>query len=807
MRRQAPTVGGEQSMKNKLAPTVMEKREMSEMVAVVTLVEEDGGAELAPLSGYPAAVVRRRARFLRPRAEADPAPAPRRPLLRDLITRRQGQPWPPWVLFRGWYIPDFAWHRWVQRLRPVYGNVWRSAGIWDAITVSTCTVLVDDSIFWGLLECWCPETNTFVFPWPWPAEATVTLEDVMVLGGFSVLGEPVRAAAAARGPEEEELLAWLMAEHGAMGMRNSSSQVSHHEWTSRFMGFVAGKPGRQEHAAFLALWLSRYVFPAPPHGSVGRRVFPLAVRLAGGARVALAPTVLARIYRDLRVLKQFAVGAGGVDTWGPFQLLQLWAWEHFESLRPPKPPSALSQGKARSMRWDNLGHQPRSLASVRTVLESPGEFRWRPYAAILMDWRYPSFYCYVDRWVTVGSGGEDEDMRSYIRCLRACELVGLDSVEHYAPQRVAMQFGLDQDLPGSIPPVHGAWELAWATYDGGGERVRLYVPPRFNDPCATRRFLDWQKQCALDRTEEAGRMALRFYVPPRVYDPCATRRFLDCKEQCALYRTEEAGKMALDRTEEVGKMARRRKREKEKRRRLRKKAKGDSKSTGFTPDPERGLQSGTQESHGPGLSPVAEEPPKLQEQEDEQRRRKGEILMEDGALKPSALEVFDHELRRVKEGYVMETNEQPSSCCSSIPKEPERGMPPSRVTCIEIESDDEELQRRTRARLAAAASPAAGPVPEFNMEKEDDALSTDVPGPCCGLVMSEEPETGMSPSRITFIEIESDDEELQRKKDLEFEREIDQLKAEIASLLAMKAAIESQSARVEPATARLSHLC
>lgn len=40
----------------------------------------------------------------------------------------------------------------------------------------------------GLAEFWSPETNTFVFPW---GEATITLEDVMVLGGFSALGRNV----------------------------------------------------------------------------------------------------------------------------------------------------------------------------------------------------------------------------------------------------------------------------------------------------------------------------------------------------------------------------------------------------------------------------------------------------------------------------------------------------------------------------------------------------------------------------------------------------------------------------------------
>ncbi|CAH8301855.1 unnamed protein product [Eruca vesicaria subsp. sativa] len=35
----------------------------------------------------------------------------------------------------------------------------------------------------GIAEKWCPNTKTFVFPW---GETTITLEDVMLLLGFSV---------------------------------------------------------------------------------------------------------------------------------------------------------------------------------------------------------------------------------------------------------------------------------------------------------------------------------------------------------------------------------------------------------------------------------------------------------------------------------------------------------------------------------------------------------------------------------------------------------------------------------------------
>ena len=40
----------------------------------------------------------------------------------------------------------------------------------------------------SILKFWSPKTNTFIFPW---VEVTISLEDVMILGGFSVLGECV----------------------------------------------------------------------------------------------------------------------------------------------------------------------------------------------------------------------------------------------------------------------------------------------------------------------------------------------------------------------------------------------------------------------------------------------------------------------------------------------------------------------------------------------------------------------------------------------------------------------------------------
>ena len=46
----------------------------------------------------------------------------------------------------------------------------------------------NQDFIYGVVEKWCSETNTFVFPF---GEATITLEDVMVLGGYPIIGHPV----------------------------------------------------------------------------------------------------------------------------------------------------------------------------------------------------------------------------------------------------------------------------------------------------------------------------------------------------------------------------------------------------------------------------------------------------------------------------------------------------------------------------------------------------------------------------------------------------------------------------------------
>ena len=80
---------------------------------------------------------------------------------------------------------------------------------------------------------------------------------------------------------------------------------------------------------------------------------------------------------------------------------------------------------------------------------------------------------------------KDEGLQLFVWCLRACELVGLDCIEQYLPHRLAMQFGLDRDIPNFLPRANFTWEVAWKTYNISLKNGRFYVPPRLFKLAAT----------------------------------------------------------------------------------------------------------------------------------------------------------------------------------------------------------------------------------------------------------------------------------------------------------------------------------
>ncbi|KAG0491891.1 hypothetical protein HPP92_005289 [Vanilla planifolia] len=429
------------------------------------------------------------------------------------------------VHFKGWACPQRQWGHWVEKLQPIYEDLWKKAGIFDAIKASTYKIRRDPSSILGAAAFWCESTNTFLFPW---SEATVTLEDVMILGGFPVLGEPIKKREPFEG-ELQELEKAMIAEHRKFN-KTKWRKADQTLWTRQFM---EREGDELEHVGFLSLWLSRYVFPRHPEGIVGQYSIPIAVRLSRGVRIAIAPAILAGLYRDLRVLKDYLRCGGGAQEaaplalWAPFSILQVWLWERFVALRP-KALNYVNSGEPRVARWHDAAKKL-ELPFVISVLELPDSFQWRPYAISLDSWCMPSFYKEKGEWICTGPLANEEFV-SFARCLTPCELVGLDCIEQYLPHWVAMQFGLDQDIPDAISRSNSSWEAAWESYDTSGSCLKFFAPPRLYESDVTKRYSAWWKQHRLACSDEVI----------TVSRPCVSLKNAKKSDELVLEKTNES---------------------------------------------------------------------------------------------------------------------------------------------------------------------------------------------------------------------------------------------------------------------------
>lgn len=398
---------------------------------------------------------------------------------------------PPNVDLIGWRgVPD-GWKKWVKNMHSLHENVWKEAGIHDAIMNSVYLIRRNEEIILSLAAKFCPQSNTFVFPW---GEAAITLEDVMVLGGFSVLGSPIFSPI-----EDTDLEATikkrLLEEARREVNLSSAKKVTHCQWINKF----SNSNSVIQHEAFLALWLSRFVFPSR-NDTVPETVLQVAVHLAKGKKIALAPAVLANLYSSFRSLKEkFYENVNEqklvkVKISALFQLVQVWAWERFSELRPQ--PNPYDHNQPWFSKWAGARSNPN--INLRTLLaNSETEFNWLPYT---FDSKSLLFFKLYEEdkndLPLVAVDMEDEQIQVIVRCLRVSELVGLHPgcIEHYFPNRVAMQFGLDQDIPGRIEIQENLRQtLAWENYIRPINDSGLMLPSTLDQPCVTVRYLSWWK--------------------------------------------------------------------------------------------------------------------------------------------------------------------------------------------------------------------------------------------------------------------------------------------------------------------------
>ncbi|KAK1379065.1 putative C globular stage [Heracleum sosnowskyi] len=438
-----------------------------------SLVEEKEELMVPPCGGNP---VYRKAHFLKPILPQDHLHLPPSPtaLLASKPTFRKLENC-TLQSFKG--CPSEKWSFWVQSLKPKYQEIWKKAGIYEAILASTYSVPKHKKLIICLAERWCVDTNTFVFPW---GEVTITLEDVIHLGCFSVLG------ASFLNPLDDEcndIFNCLKSDLKKVKLGNYQNATPY-AWMDYFMS-----SGNQlEHEAFLACWLSKFVHVRT---NIAIQDCHVAIPLSRGHRIALAPVVLACIYRDMTMLHNSIVKTVIVESrfrmkfsTCHYDLVQMWVWERFTGFGPV--PNVIGSGEPRSARWNGVTKS--KVNDVRTALDSAGlSFMWRPYTLGSSNNILSTLYKDIEQWVVVESDAEE----SYARCLRASELVGLWQTEQYLPHRVAMQFGLDQDLPCDVVRFNESPPIAWENYNEPIRGLKLYIPHRLSESDVSSRYVAW----------------------------------------------------------------------------------------------------------------------------------------------------------------------------------------------------------------------------------------------------------------------------------------------------------------------------
>ncbi|KAJ0046041.1 hypothetical protein Pint_04182 [Pistacia integerrima] len=294
--------------------------------------------------------------------------------------------------------------------------------------------------FTGILaEKWCPETKSVNFSW---GESTITLEDLLIVG-YSALGSRVFC------PVETDELNELEEK-----LNQARSELN--KSTSK--------------------------------------------RALHRTRIALAPTVLASIYKDLSSLKEKIVALTKFDNWGnednelavtvrsPFQLVQTWAWERFLHLRPEL--NLIKMGGRRFAWWHE---QFIVVENVRKVIDSAkDDFDWRPYVKPVTNWNSPKFYREKEMLISVDPN-LSEKLLSFSHCLRVSKLVGFECIEQYPLHRVAMQFGMDQDLPPCVARINEIPFIAW-NYYSKPICYDLYIPCQLNEGDVTSQYSEWWNQ-------------------------------------------------------------------------------------------------------------------------------------------------------------------------------------------------------------------------------------------------------------------------------------------------------------------------
>ncbi|KAF7130334.1 hypothetical protein RHSIM_Rhsim10G0117000 [Rhododendron simsii] len=382
--------------------------------------------------------------------------------------------------YRNYVVPPTAFATWAD---DILGNanfveLLRKANVHRAVVNSLRLVVLWEQKWMDVMVSqWSADSHTLPVAY---GETGPTLEDVGCLLRLPMLGKVDPSSGSLSPPQRDmvdALRRFVRREKGHNGVKNTFTEWARY-W---YKDLGTSKAGEGAHvvtdgprlkepahlAAFLAYWLTWYIFPGPPKDGVDTTLFELAAILASGESVPLAPLFLGTLFKRLGMIQDAArrsCGRYDLPIYVATNFLHMFLFERFPKVAPKPNDFGASnsggrgepcQNVCRSARWSGSGIRG-VQGNIADVLDVEGEFVARPYVNIPKG-VFP-FNVYSEEDVVTFANKDDASTAEIFRmsCMMRGELPyfvnGRYGSVMYDPMRVAHQFRFDQGAPKPCVP-------------------------------------------------------------------------------------------------------------------------------------------------------------------------------------------------------------------------------------------------------------------------------------------------------------------------------------------------------------------
>ncbi|KAF5933876.1 hypothetical protein HYC85_030047 [Camellia sinensis] len=200
----------------------------------------------------------------------------------NLLLNQPGLKWTNWNVsknpLRSWRSPDSVWQSWAKSIEGHDAEVWKHQGISKAIRLSTKNYDMDKGLIVAAACFWSQSCNSLLLNF---GMISPTILDVAHLTGLPILGNPIHALL------EPPKVTFTL-----------NTDMCYTDFAKKYKGEPGSPVQDKERTVFYLLWLCEFLFCVPGY-KITKEYLPLALCMQDGQLMALAPYLLATLYKAL----------------------------------------------------------------------------------------------------------------------------------------------------------------------------------------------------------------------------------------------------------------------------------------------------------------------------------------------------------------------------------------------------------------------------------------------------------------------------------------------------------------------------